>query len=280
MVKQNSVQVLLSTFNGSRFLSQQLESLVLQDYPNLSIIIRDDGSTDNTVEVINDFISLTKADISLVLGNNIGSSQSFYELLNISNADFVMFCDQDDYWLPTKVSETLNKIANKDQAEPMAVFTDLYVTNSELEILSDSMLKNDQKMKPSYLLKKPLFMVAQNPVAGCTMLINRSAKILVLEYGKIPNGLLHDHCFSSIINLFGSVYYLDKPTIYYRQHGLNQVGGLHVGTSYFFDKLKSIYSTIEHDLTLLKYINMKGFGIKCKYVFFKLYLNFLRLIKP
>ena len=94
---------------------------------------------------------------------NIGAKASFGILLEYAiqntNSEYLMFCDQDDYWLPTKVSETLNKIANKDQAEPMAVFTDLYVTNSELEILSDSMLKNDQKMKPSYLLKKPLILM-------------------------------------------------------------------------------------------------------------------------
>ncbi len=100
--ENSRVQVLMSTYNGERFLEEQIESLLSQSWKNLEILIRDDGSTDGTMEILERYC-MRYSNIQVFAGENVGVAKSFFELLEESDGDFVAFCDQDDVWLEHKV---------------------------------------------------------------------------------------------------------------------------------------------------------------------------------
>jgi len=95
----SKVEILLSTYNGAKYLREQFESIIQQDYPHWKLIVRDDGSSDGTLTIINEYIAKYPDKITLVKDDagNLGHSNSFSKLLRLSTADFVMYCDQDDY---------------------------------------------------------------------------------------------------------------------------------------------------------------------------------------
>lgn len=260
------VQVLLSTYNGESYIVEQLKSISLQTHENISVLIRDDGSIDDTLQLIEDFSKSCETPIQVLRSENCGSSLSFYQLLSYSHAEYVMFCDQDDVWLPDKVENTLKLIDNSISTTPQGVFTDLTVTDENLNVLSSSLLFDVQKMNPKFLLKNPIRMIAQNPVAGCTLLLNSAARQTILNYGKVPEGLIHDHWFSSIVSLNGTLHFLEESTLLYRQHGNNQVGKVAVNTSYLISKIFGVKNTIMHDYTLLKSLGVLRTGFLFRYL--------------
>src|SRR5581483_8549808 len=113
----STVDILLSVFNGARYLPDQLDSIAKQDYTGWRVMVRDDGSKDNTVQIIEQFRQ-KHADKILILNDNqgnIGFNKSFMELMKQSTADYIMFCDHDDYWFPNKISSLLNALQNEGQ---------------------------------------------------------------------------------------------------------------------------------------------------------------------
>lgn len=217
------IDILVATYNGESFLKNQLNSLLNQTYTEFNIIIRDDGSTDNTLKILNEFKSLYPDKITLVEGTPTGSAKNnFFELMNHAKSDYIMFCDQDDYWLPDKVELTLAKMKQIEKDNlPSLVHTDLFVTDKDLNITHKSFYKMqhfDKSMKCT--LGKA---IAQNTVTGCTVMINRP----LLELAKNDNCrsiIMHDWWLSILAAAFGTVAAVKKPLMLYRQHGNNSVG--------------------------------------------------------
>ena len=115
-----SVHILLASYNGGKYIREQLDSLLAQTYPNISIYIRDDGSTDNTVSIIQDYIAGNTSSKKIVLlengGVNLGCPASFYQILKeCPPADYYAFCDQDDIWYPDKIKRAVKKLASAPQ---------------------------------------------------------------------------------------------------------------------------------------------------------------------
>ena len=138
-----SVSILLSTYNGEQYLNPLLESLLFQDYNKFVVYIRDDVSVDNTLSVIKHYCSKYPNKFKLLKDNlgNLGVSKSFMQMLSLVESDYYLFCDQDDVWLPNKISSLFNFILrmNLDTADiPILLFTDLKVVDSELNILHNS----------------------------------------------------------------------------------------------------------------------------------------------
>lgn len=209
------VQILMSTYNGEKYLEQQLDSILAQTYPNISVLVRDDGSLDATVDILEAY-SERYANITYYRGENIGLIQSFLELLRNSDekADYYGFADQDDVWMPEKTERAVAMLKTRDAAKPLLYCSDTYITDADLNILG----KDEKQARPS--LGNAL---VQNICTGCTAVMNRSLRdrINATHPKKI---IMHDWWFYIGAALFGEVCYDKEAYIKYRQHGNNEFG--------------------------------------------------------
>lgn len=227
------VTVLLAVYNGEKYLEQQITSILNQSVKDVKIIIRDDGSTDASCDIINLFCNKYPNVISKIEGTPTRSAkQNFAKLLECCDDDYIMFCDQDDFWLPQKIEKTLLAMqkAEQDKDTPILVHTNLKVADQKLNVVSPSFFEF-QQLDPKDLTLPRL--LVQNYVTGCTVMINRA---LAKKCGEIPKQcIMHDWWLALVAVLFGKIVCVDEPTILYRQHENNQVGAK---ASYGFDFIK------------------------------------------
>jgi rhamnosyltransferase len=213
IIKLNKVCVLLSTYNGGLYLKQLIESILQQTEVIIDLKIRDDGSTDNTISIIKDFLVRHK-NIQLIEGNNIGPARSFIELLDYSkNYDFYAFADQDDFWHSDKIITALRTLTKE---EPMLYFSNLNIVdiNGVFYRKSHSNLKIRNKYNS----------LTEDTATGCTMVFNKKLRDLSVINGSSINVSMHDSWIYLICSFFGKVVYDPAPHIDYRQHGNNVVG--------------------------------------------------------
>ena len=231
------IVILLSTYNGEKYIKQQLDSLHSQTYKKFKIIVRDDKSTDNTLEILKSF------DIKLVDSNqNLGAKKSFASLLEYavqnSNAKYFIFCDQDDIWEKDKIEKTLKKMEEMENEfcnMPLLVHTDLKVVDEKLNTLSPSMWKYQNINPSSNSLNKLLI---QNTITGCTMIINRKLARKCLNIAS--KAIMHDWWIGLVASTFGKIGYLDYSSIMYRQHGKNDTGTQKYSFKYILKKIQEI----------------------------------------
>ncbi len=214
---------MLAVYNGEKYLKQQIDSILNQSVKDIKIVIRDDASTDNSVDIINYYCNEYPDKIFCLCGESTGSAkQNFARLLECCDDDYIMFCDQDDVWLPQKVEITLAAMQNaegKDATIPVLVHTDLKVVDQELNVISESFFEFQRLAQTDITLPK---LLVQNYVTGCTVMINRALKE---KCGLIPqNCIMHDWWLALVSVLFGKLVCVNEPTILYRQHADNQVG--------------------------------------------------------
>ncbi|WP_251545352.1 glycosyltransferase family 2 protein [Limosilactobacillus caecicola] len=220
MVKEKQVVILMSTYNGERYLKEQIESIRNQNYPDWQLYIRDDGSQDRTQDIIRNY---TKQDARIHFFNeshvhNVGVVNSFMDLFEHTSADYYMFSDQDDYWLPNKVGATLQLMQqSEEQGAPVCVHTDLKIVDADLN--------GDELMNGDDVWHQFTHLMFGNCITGCTMMVNSALKDYV-EFDRLDINriYMHDWWLALIAAAFGKVEYLNQPTILYRQHGDNVVG--------------------------------------------------------
>lgn len=219
-MSDTKIDILMSTFNGEEYLRAMLNSIINQTFKDWNLIIRDDGSGDSTVAILKEY-SLNENRIHLVnddLGN-IGVIKSFFLLLKKSSTPFIMFADQDDVWLNSKVEDSYNKIVKQNQTKPLLLYTNYYITDRKLNI---TYIPNS-KRKCQHQLKTLIF---YNNASGCTIMINEVLKKEICKKSIVDEKILmHDYWFMLYAQVFGEIIYLDKCTMYYRQHSNNVVGG-------------------------------------------------------
>ncbi|HEO1287605.1 TPA: glycosyltransferase family 2 protein [Streptococcus agalactiae] len=213
------VNILMATYNGEKFLAQQIESIQKQTFKEWNLLIRDDGSSDKTCDIIRNFTA-KDSRIRFINENehhNLGVIKSFFMLVNYEVADFYFFSDQDDVWLPEKLSVSLEVAKHKASDVPLLVYTDLKVVNQELNILQDSMIRAQSHHANTTLLPE----LTENTVTGGTMMINHA----LAEKWFTPNDILmHDWFLALLAASLGEIIYLDLPTQLYRQHDNNVLG--------------------------------------------------------
>ncbi|HHV3670275.1 TPA: glycosyltransferase family 2 protein [Streptococcus agalactiae] len=213
------VNILMATYNGEKFLAQQIESIQKQTFKEWNLLIRDDGSSDKTCDIIRNFTA-KDSRIRFINENehhNLGVIKSFFTLVNYEVADFYFFSDQDDVWLPEKLSVSLEAAKHKASDVPLLVYTDLKVVNQELNILQDSMIRAQSHHANTTLLPE----LTENTVTGGTMTINHA----LAEKWFTPNDILmHDWFLALLAASLGEIIYLDLPTQLYRQHDNNVLG--------------------------------------------------------
>lgn len=205
------VNVLLSTYNGERFLREQIDSIFAQKDVEVLLTVRDDGSKDSTLSILQGYGS----QLSWYQGNNLGPARSFMELLQRSeDADLYAFADQDDFWLADKLSVAANCL--KEYADVPA----LYFSRTQL---------TDENLQPTGVVEtNPLLTFGESLVyefvPGCTIVMNRRLRDIVNRY--TPDYLsMHDVWVYSVALAVGAKVVFDKtPHILYRQHGNNTIG--------------------------------------------------------
>jgi glycosyltransferase involved in cell wall biosynthesis len=274
----NNIDILLATYNGEKYLKEQLNSLFLQTYQNFKILVRDDGSIDSTINIIKEYEKVYPTKIKLIQDNfgNLGSSKSFMKLLEYSKSKYIMFCDQDDIWLPDKIRKSLSKIIDLEKKHgsdiPLLVFTDLKVVDEKLNIIQKSFWKY-QKLIPdiSSNWKK---LLAQNVITGCTIIINNKSKKVLLPFSL--NMMIHDQWIGVNIAKFGKIDYLKEQTILYRQHGCNVAGAHSYNLKYIKKKFFDIKKILNFQYKAIKYY--KEINI-LELIYYKIILNIERLIQ-
>ncbi|TJZ60105.1 glycosyltransferase family 2 protein [Sphingobacterium olei] len=270
------LSILLTTYNSSRYLEQQLDSLIAQTFFEWNLYIRDDCSTDETLNIINTFCARDSRILSIPSnGTSLGAAKGFMYLLNKVESDYFMFCDHDDVWLTDKIEKTLAKMKSLESSHdgPIVVHTDLFVVNHNLEIVSDSYWRT-VGLKPAIITKGDIIQVF-NCVTGCTMMINKAAKLVSLPYNE--RAPMHDWWIAiQTIRRGGIIRQVNESLILYRQHDSNAVGAKEVNTGYYLKKIRNIKNTIQGNLERIRFLKeISGIGIG-KYFYYKIYYNFVR----
>jgi glycosyl transferase family 2 len=227
------VQILLATWNGGRYLAEQLDSLLAQTHGDWRLLVRDDCSTDATLAVLAEYRERAPDRISILPagGCSLGAAGSFAALLAAADADYLMFCDQDDVWLPHKIECTMALMHDlelqRGAACPLLVHSDLVVTDEHLHQVAGSLWRFQHSDPVGGVALNRL--LTQNAVTGCTVMINRPLRDLALPVP--PEAVMHDWWLALVASAFGAVGHVTTGTVLYRQHGANDVGaqGLTLG---------------------------------------------------
>ena len=247
-----NISVLLSTYNGEKYIEQQLNSLLNQTNQNFRLIVRDDCSNDNTFEILNKY----KIEI-LEAKENLGAKSNFSALLEYavdnSNSEYFIFCDQDDVWENDKIDQTLVKIREiekKYPKTPVLVHTDLKVVDEDLKKLNESFMIY-QGIDAKY--KNLNNLLIQNNITGCTVMINRKLAEMCLP---IPaECIMHDWWIGLVASKFGKIGYLDRSTIRYRQHAYNSIGAKQFGLEYIVKSMFKYHSLSKNIVQAKAFLN-------------------------
>ena len=239
------VAILMSTYNGQKYLREQMESLLQQEGVALKIVVRDDGSKDNTIQILEEYSH--KYDFITVLKeNNVGVSKSFnclckYACDNVE-ADYYAFCDQDDVWDKDKLLIAVNKLENLPNDKPNLYFSNLKMVDENLNYIRDLFTPGEVR------IGSPMALI-QVFTYGCTCVFNRKG---LDDYCAIPvNEMFHDHWIFELCTYLGSVYYDEAAHINYRQHSSNVSGAKSKGLKLLKVRLNTFFKRgLEHNFDL------------------------------
>ena len=242
MFRTDKTAILMAAFNGERYIAEQIESLLRQTSRDWELFIHDDGSSDRTPEIIRQYEERYPQSIHVVDGPPAGGARNnFFFLMENVRAPYVMFCDQDDVWLPEKIEKLR---ARMDETEgtlnsgtPVMVFSDVRVVDEKLDIIADR-LSVYQKLDPNRTAQQDLLL--QNVATGCAMMINGACLEKMLVPLETDAVIMHDWWCALAASCFGSISYVDEPLVLYRQHGENSIGAKRAGSvGYAVDRLRS-----------------------------------------
>ena len=215
------IEILLATYNGEKYVGEQIDSIINQTYNNWELLIRDDNSKDRTLEILKEYEKKNKR-IKVIEDKkgNLGFVKNFEELLNNSKEDWVMFSDQDDYWLENKIEKyvaILNTSSEDILKKPMLIHSNSFICDDNLEIIKDEFINS--KIANKY--NEDDFYFAYF-VQGSTVLINRAIIDLALPFSK--NVTVHDRYFHLLAEFLGKRIFINESLIKYRQHSNNKIG--------------------------------------------------------
>lgn len=293
---KEKVDVLVATYNGEKYLREQLDSIIKQTYKNIRILISDDCSKDRTQEILQEYEKKDDRIKIFLHDRNLGSNKNFEFLLRQVESKFYMLSDQDDVWLPEKIEKSMKTLKEKNAD---LVFGDLEVVDEKLNTIypsfGDFMLLNRKinKYIDSYKVN-----YLYNCVTGCTIL---SKKEFIKDILPIPNDskyVPHDYWMALMISLKGRLAYMPEKYIKYRQHGNNQIGTDKISHKFKkLDQVRELFINVklgvfgtyvannekfpkelqELNLKALEYFKMlqkkKNFNFKNWHIFYELYKN-------
>lgn len=226
MFTTDKIAILLATYNGEKFIGEQLDSLLAQTCQDWVCYIHDDGSKDKTLEIAGEYAEKHPDKFIIIPGPSTGGAKhNFLYLFRQVEAPIYMCCDQDDVWLEDKIELTMQAMEEEmlsvGREKPILVFTDLKVVDGELNEIAPSM-REYQKFDCTRLGVNQFLLT--NVVTGCTMMANRALRDILADIKEPDNIIMHDWYAALVAAKFGKMRYVDKSTILYRQHGNNTLG--------------------------------------------------------
>lgn len=214
------IDILLATYNGEKYLREQIDSILEQTYENFNLIISDDGSHDQTINILKEYVAKDNRIKVFIQEKNLGYIKNFEFLLNQVESEYYMFSDQDDFWQKNKIEVSYNLIKSKKLD---LVYCDLEVVDQNLNTINRSFwkyLKIEKKVRYDDYRTEYLY----NCVTGCTIISRKKyiEKVLPLPYNSefVP----HDYWIALVIAINGKIGHVNEKLIKYRQHGNNQIG--------------------------------------------------------
>ncbi len=247
MKSADCIEILLATCNSGAYLAPQLDSILAQQDCNWRLLIRDGGSSDGTMKLLQDYARRFPDKIRLLPSGNDGACANFGKLLEASQAELVMFCDHDDVWLPFKVGSTREAFQaayqSAGRAMPFLVFTDMQVVEADLTVRDVSFFHHEHLTPERIALRQ---LVLQNVAAGCTILCNRA--LVELACPMPEEAAMHDHWLILAAATFGGVACFPTATLLYRQHGNNVYGAGGYGFHYCERRLRGGVAEIRRRL--------------------------------
>lgn len=210
--------ILMSTYNGEKYLKKQLDSLLNQELKPDLIYIRDDGSKDDTVNILEEYSSEYNF-IKYYCGKNLGPGRSFFELINnCEKADYYALCDQDDVWFEDKLSTAINKLEKEDNNIPLLYCSKYTLTDKDLNPINSNVSKLYNYSDFSHSL-------IYHTAPGCTFVFNDEARNKILKYDVNKEYMLiHDAIIHKVVCMFGKMILDNSSHMYYRQHSSNEIG--------------------------------------------------------
>jgi glycosyltransferase involved in cell wall biosynthesis len=211
----SKIAVLLATYNGGKYIAEFLDSLIAQSAKNIVLYVRDDGSSDDTLAIVAAYATRLPI-VVLPTERRLGPGHSFLTLLRAAAEDcaYFAFADQDDRWLPGKLERACNALASSPEL-PAVYFARVEYVDEQLAHLGYSPVVR-QVSFPTALV--------ENVAMGCTMMLNRAGRSLVLE-GNPVRVTMHDWWVYVLMTGFGRTVADDFVALQYRQHANNAVGG-------------------------------------------------------
>ncbi len=235
------VSIVMATYNGNKYLGEQIDSILSSAYPEIKLYIVDDRSQDNTMEILNSYKEQYPEKIDISQNEtNLGVNLNFLNAISKNTSDYIMLCDQDDVWKKDKVGKTLKKMKQMEtqfgKNIPIAVFSDAYVVDSSLNIINQSFFGSG-RLDPNHIDLPHLLM--ENKLIGCTLMINGELR-RILQSNQLPKrAKFHDGWLGLIAASMGKIGFIKEPTLYYRQHEGNVVGNQHF-ISYIINRISNI----------------------------------------
>lgn len=211
------VAVLMSTYNGAPWLAEQLDSLAVQKGVEVQVFVRDDGSTDETLDILARYSGRWPQLAEPLRGENLRPCQSFLRLLSAvpPDFDFYAFADQDDVWLPDKLRRAVETIGGDDLSVPVLYCSRAMCVDAELRELGPTLAPRPVSFNHQ---------VFENLVHGNTVVMNHAARALVAKHLPAPHAIMHDWWCALVVAAYGRIVFDDYCGVLYRQHGGNVVG--------------------------------------------------------
>ena len=230
------VIVLMSTYNGEKYIKEQIESILLQktkENVRVELLVRDDGSSDKTMEILKEY-SL-EGKLHWYTGTNKGPEKSFWDLVNsaTNDADYYAFCDQDDYWFEDKLQMAIDKLETETSiVQPLLYIGNFVKTDAELNPISSTNIRKNIYTDFAHSL-------VYSSAPGCTFVFNNLARNEFLKYDINRNFvIMHDWLAHKITLINGKMIVDDRPSMFYRQHGNNVIGAHPSGVKGFIKRVK------------------------------------------
>ena len=232
------IEILLATYNGERFLPEQIESITSQSFKDYYILASDDNSSDCTFEILRSYESVLGEKIKVVQSNTHSAKENFYNLLDMADAEYIALCDQDDFWESDKLEKSLKAIQRLERRygkeTPILVHSDLEIVDenlnsqnkkmSELTGINEAIKYAKKESKYLYTIsteKSFSRYLVENNITGNTVIINKA----LLDIYKRPEvSFMHDWWLGLIAFTFGKVGFLNECLVKYRQHENNELG--------------------------------------------------------
>ena len=230
----DKIEVLMAVYNGSAYIREQIDSILNQTYENWHLTISDDGSTDGTDLIADEYAAKYPEQITRVYsGVRFGNARDHFMWLSENcTSRYMLYSDQDDVFNPEKMSRLMDAMQNAERQWgrdlPILVFSDQTVVDEKLNVIEPSLMRCQKQAFDSFDYHALLI---QNVVTGGAMMVNRPLCSLAVQCRSRERIIMHDWWMAATAARFGKIIYLDEPLSLYRQHGGNSVGAKRVGSA-------------------------------------------------